>query len=399
MTPRTDCLSHDPAPPGARRARHAAPRSLLPRDALLAAGVTAAAVLGGCRANSAPIVLAAAAPWRTDYALGTRQGIELAVGEINAAGGIDGRPIRIRWSDDSGSASGAEAVARSLIADPAVLAVIGHINSAAQLAAAPLYDGHLTALSSQATSPDLTGLSSWVFRDVPSDSANGATLAAFTARLGAQHAAVVYENDVYGRGLARAFRQQFRGTLVANVPIDATARSYEPYVAYVKARHPEAVFVAGLGTSGIGILREAKRQGLAAAFLGGDGWTSVAADTVASEGAYVGTPFLTSDPRPEVRRFVAAFQAHYRVAPGEDGALAYDATRVLADAIARGARTRAEVREYLAALTRTNPYHGVTGPLYFLPTGDPGERAFLMSRIHRGEFTPASLATPSAPAN
>jgi branched-chain amino acid transport system substrate-binding protein len=358
--------------------------------AMRAAMVAAVVAAAGCRSDTTPIVFAAAAPWREDYSSGTRQGIELAVDEINAAGGIGGRPLRIRWADDGGTASGAVTVAGALVADPSVLAVIGHINSSAQLAAAALYDGHLTAISPQATSPDLTGASHWVFRDLPSDSTNGATLAQFAAHLGARRAAVLYENDVYGRGLATAFRRHFSGTVVAIEPIDGNARTYEPYVTYLKRLRPDAVFVAGLGTSGTAILREAKRQGLTAAFLGGDGWTSVAADTVSSEGVYVATPFLSADPRPVVRRFDAMFSARYHFLPEEDMALAYDATRVLADAVRHGARRRPEVRAYLAGLTAEHPFQGVTGPLYFLPSGDPAGRQFVMSRIHGGAFLPAT---------
>lgn len=343
-------------------------------------------ICAGCQSEATPVVFAAAAPWRESYSLGTRQGIELAVSEINAAGGIAGQPLRIRWCDDGGSASGAVSVAQSVVADPNVVAVIGHINSGAQLAAASVYDGHLVAISPQATSPDLTGLSRWLFRDLPSDSTNGATLARFAGHLGAHRAAVLYENDAYGRGLARAFRRHFIGTVLISDPIDAAASSYEPYVTYLKAMRPDAVFVAGLGPSGLGILREAKRQGLSAPFLGGDGWTGVADDTIAGEGAYVATPFLSSGQLPEVRRFDAAFQARFHIMPEEDMALAYDATQVLAAAVAHGGRDRTHVRAYLASLTAQHPFLGVTGPLYFLPDGDPGGRQFIMSRVHKGGF-------------
>src|SRR5579872_2726086 len=127
--------------------------------ALLAAAIVACV---GCGPGGREVVLAAAAPWHDPVALGTRQGIELAVDELNAAGGAGGHPVTIRWSDDSGTGTHAAVVAESLI---------GHITSGAQVAAAHVYDGRLVALSSQATSPDLSGLSRWIYRVVSSDAA------------------------------------------------------------------------------------------------------------------------------------------------------------------------------------------------------------------------------------
>src|SRR5579859_967322 len=110
----------------------------------------AAAILAcaACGLGDRQVVLAAAAPWHDPVALGTSQGIELAVDEINAAGGAGGRRVAIRWSDDSGTGTHAAVVAESLIADRSVVAVIGHINSGAQVAAAHVYDGRLVAVSS-----------------------------------------------------------------------------------------------------------------------------------------------------------------------------------------------------------------------------------------------------------
>jgi len=341
-----------------------------------------------CVSGDRSIVFAAAAPWHDPVALGTRQGIELAVDEINAAGGAGGRPLAIRWTDDSGTGTHAAVIAESLVADRSVLAVIGHINSGAQVAAAHVYDGRLVALSSQATSPDLSGLSHWLYRVVSSDAANGVGLAQFAGTLGASRAAVLYENDSYGRGLAGAFEHAFKGTVVASEPIAAAASSYEPYVTYLRQRAPDVVFVAGLETSGLAVLREAKRQHLVVPFLGGDGWTGLADDAAVGEGAYVGTPFVATDTRPEVVRFVNAFVARYHVRPDEDGALAYDATRLLAAAVTARGADRRNIRAYLAALTQSRPFAGITGPIAFDSLGDPAGREFVMTRMHAGAFVP-----------
>jgi branched-chain amino acid transport system substrate-binding protein len=343
----------------------------------------------GCTHDAGPIVLAAAAPWHLDYTRGTRQGIELAVAELNAVGGVRGRPLEIRWADDGASARDAVTAAQLLVADPRVLGVIGHMNSDAMLGAARIYDGHLVAVSPAATTPDLTGISPWIFRVITSDSVNGATLARFATRgIKARQAAVLYQNDAYGRGLAGAFRAQFAGTISLSAPIDGdvTAGAYEPYVAMLGRLHPDVVFVAGLAASGAAILHEARRQHLRATFIGGDGWTGINADTADAEDVYVATPFVNSDARAAVRQFVTAFQARYHTMPEEDAALAYDATRMFAAAIASAGPQRAAVREYLAALDASHAFAGVTGAYYFLRTGDPADHPFVIARVHRGEL-------------
>ena len=347
-----------------------------------------------CRRDLGPVVFAAASPWHLDYALGTRQGIELAVDEINAAGGIRGRPLQIRWCDDSGSGAGAVAVAESVVADTRVLAVIGHMNSDAMLAAARIYDHRVTAISPAATTPDLSGLSHWVFRVITSDSANGAAVARFAVQtLGAHRAAVLFENDAYGRGLARAFRHAFAGTIVASDPIAADAATYEPYITYLRTLHPDVVFVAGLAPSGLGVLRDAKRQRMPGAFVGGDGWIGINSDTVTAEGAYIATPFTRSEPRPEVRQFTAAFETRFHAEPEEDAALAYDATQLFAAAVTAAGPSRDAVRRYLTALDATHPFTGVTGRHYFLPTGDPAGRSVIVARVRHGTLTIDSSAS------
>ena len=359
--------------------------SLAARRTLLGLALVAAAA--SCQrfgAASGPVVFGAAGPWTQGYGAMNKRGMELAVAELNAAGGIGGRMLELRERDDEGSGARAAAIAQEFVADPAIVAVVGHVNSGAMVAAARIYDGQLAALATTATTPDLTGISPWVFRTISSDSTNGLDIARFAKRLGRRRAAILYENNSYGRGLTESFRRNFAGEIVSVDPIAEDARDFEPYVSYFRKRAPDVVFVAGTERSGIAILREARRQKLAADFIGGDGWTGVVADTAASEGAYVGAPFTAADPRPEARRFVDAFRARYGQEPDGNAALAYDATMVLARAVVERGTDRAAVREYLATLGERGGHAGVTGTLRFLPSGDPQGRGVVMTRVHGG---------------
>jgi branched-chain amino acid transport system substrate-binding protein len=342
-----------------------------------------------CQQNSTGYTIAAAGPWKEGYGQMNRLGIELAVAEINASGGIDGHRLDVIYRDDKGDGETAAKIAHEFVANMNISAVVGHVNSGAMVAAAKIYDGQLAAIATTATSPDLTGVSPWVFRVISSDSANGIDLARFAARLGAQRAAILYENNVYGRGLTDAFRRNFPGEIVSIDPItDAGEQDFEPFVSYYKRTAPEIIFVAGTEASGMTLLREAKRQALNAKFLGGDGWTGIIADTNAAEGAFVGAPFTEADTRSEVRRFVQAFVAKNDRVPDGNAALAYDATMVIARAMAKQGASRARVRDYLANLHARSSLPGVTGPIAFLPNGDPVGRRFVMTRVHRGALVP-----------
>jgi branched-chain amino acid transport system substrate-binding protein len=336
--------------------------------------------------------LGAAGPWQEGYGIQNKLGVELAANEINAAGGINGHHLNIIERDDKADGMAAASIASEFVATPAISAVVGHVNSGGMLSAARVYDGALAAVATSATSPDLTGISPWAFRVISSDSLNGIALANFASGFSgtggaAPVAAVLYENNTYGRGLADSFKRAFKGTILSIDPIDADLKNAEPYVSYLKLRQPQIVFIAGRVPSGSAILREAKRQGFQPAFIGGDGWQGIAPDTAISEGVYIGMSFTPEDTTAAARAFVSSFQNHYHLVPDAHAALAYDATKLLAEALrARGPDRRA-IRDYLAGLTPETAYSGLTGRIWFEKTGDPVGIRFKVLRVHNGLLT------------
>lgn len=341
-------------------------------------------------AEPTTVTIGAAGPWTERYGQMNHRGIELAVAEVNATGVIPGRTLRVAARDDHGSGADAVAIAQRFVEDPAIVAVVGHVNSGAMVAAAKVYHGHLPAVATTASSPDLSGVSPWVFRVISSDSVNGADLARFAGRLGRRRAAVLYENNSYGRGLADAFVRAFEGEVVSSDPIDAAATDFEPFVAhYARFARPDIVFVAGTERSGLQVMREVRRQRFAADFLGGDGWTGMVADGAVAEGVYVGAPFAASDPRPEAQRFVAEFTRRYGVVPDGNAALAYDATMLVARSIARAGASRERVRDDLATAGAKHPFTGATGAIRFRANGDRDGRGFVMTRVRGGALVVA----------
>ncbi len=341
--------------------------------------LTAACSPGG-KSGGAPYTIGAAGPWQLSHGRNTRLGIELALKEINDAGGINGHKLQVKEADDRADGSVAAQVAKKFVDDKSISAVVGHVTSGAMVAAAQVYDGQLAAVATSASSPDLTGISKWTFRIISSDSANGADIAKFASRTGHKRAAILYENDNYGRGLADAFRKNFSGEIIDIDPIRADAANHEVYISYFKLKQPDVVFVAGVIGSALPMLAEAKKQGLKADFIGGDGWTPIVERPEISEGAYVGAPFAPNDPRPEAQKFVAAYKAAYKSAePDGNAALAYDATKIIAASLAAVGPDRERIRDWLANLSL--PFAGATGPIRFLPTGDPAGKSITMTRV------------------
>jgi branched-chain amino acid transport system substrate-binding protein len=346
--------------------------------------------LSACAGSKSPYIVGAVGPWKQGYGLQNLQGVQLAVEEINKAGGINGHVLRVIERDDEGDGTKAARIAQDFVATPSISAVIGHVNSSGMLAAAPVYDGQLAAVATSATSPDLTGISSWVFRIISSDSLNGIALANFASKFGQRgptSVAVLYENNTYGRGLADSFRRSFHGEILSLDPINADLPTAEPYIAYLKTRKPKIVFVAGRVASGLKILQEAKRQGFNPIFVGGDGWQGILADTATSEGTYIGMSFTPEDPSPAARAFVVSFKKKFNAIPDAHAALAYDATRLVAEALKEKGPDRRAIRDYLRSLNRETAYPGLTGPAYFEDTGDPVGMRFRVLRAHEGELT------------
>jgi branched-chain amino acid transport system substrate-binding protein len=214
---------------------------------------------------------------------------------------------------------------------------------------------------------------------------NGLEIARFAMRLGRRRAAVLYENNAYGRGLTDSFQRGFKGEIISADPIaEGPRQDFEPYVTYFKRQTPELIFVAGTGESGVAFLREARRQGLSADLVGADGWSVLTSDTANAEGVFVGAPFSAEDSRPEARRFVRSFETRYGTTPDGNAALAYDATMVIAEAVQRAGADRGHVRDFLAGLAGRGGFKGATGVIRFNDDGDPIGKSIVMTRIRRG---------------
>lgn len=363
-----------------------------------AAHVLLALSLAACGGGGAePYVLGLAAPLERTFGENSRMGAELAVREINAAGGVGGRQLALRPVDDRAEEIVAITAAESLYEDEAVLAVVGHASSGPLAAASPIYNRGLAAVGTSATSTRIGELGEWIFRIASSDSANAAQLAGAAARLSGR-VAILYANDDYGRSLARAFQRALEGSgaaLVGTYPYLEEMEDFGPYVRVLQARRAEVVLIAGLEVGAATLIEQAHAAGWRPRFIGGDGLETLVEMGPRFDGTLVGVLYHPQM-SPDAERFARAFREAYGREPDSSAATSYDAVRLLARALSEGRTTRREIREYLAGVGRPGGsavFQGVAGEVRFDENGDPLDKPVALVRIEDGRFVLAEAAS------
>ncbi|MET0553733.1 MAG: ABC transporter substrate-binding protein [Vicinamibacteria bacterium] len=358
------------------------------------------------RKGSGELVLAAVWPWQLRKEIRYGEGLQMAVDEANAAGGVNGRPLRIARYDDEETIDRSRVVAQEIAADPEVVAVIGHLQSYTTVEAATVYDqAGLVLVAPTATDPELTSRGyRRVFRATFTDSSVGRQLAEFVAARQLKRVAVCYIRNNYGRNVANEFESralQLGLSIVARSSYDSSAqaseRTFQQTLLEWKPIELDAIVIAGEVPAAAILVSEARKAGIQALIIGGDAMSSpglMAVAGQAAEGVMVASFFHAQEPRPEIPEFTAAFTKKYGVPPDAGSALGYDCVRLLVHAMRRaGSAVPDDVAREVHALTG---WKGVTGTFSFDERGDIPGKSVVMSTVRDGAFT--YLTTLTAPA-
>jgi branched-chain amino acid transport system substrate-binding protein len=348
------------------------------------------------RKASGDVVVGVAWPWEARKGIRYGEGLDMAVEEINAAGGVNGRRLRLVRVDDKESVDEGRIVAQRLSADPEVVAVIGHLQSYVSVPAAAIYDlGGLVMLSPAATDPELTAQGyKRVFRATFTDKTVGRRMAEFAGGRGHRRVAIYYIRNIYGRGLANAFEERANDlgmSVVARQSYDqseqASERTFEATLREWGALDLDAIFLAGEVPSAATFVAAARRQGITAPIIGGDALNSPALLSVAgeaAEGTIVASVFHPDEPRPAVQRFTEAFRKRFGAAPDAGSALGYDAVRLLAHAMTQAKSTVPD--EVARSLHAVRGWQGVTGAFSFDDAGDLVDKPVVKMVVRGGKF-------------
>ncbi len=326
------------------------------------------------------------------FGTSSHEGTQLAIDEINKAGGVLGKQIELLTEDNQSKAGEPANIVNKLISRDGVVAILGEVASSRSLEAAPIAQAaKIPMISPASTNPKVTEVGDYIFRVCFIDPFQGTVMANFaTKTLNAKKIAVLTDaKSDYSKGLAKYFKEQFvknGGVIVSELDYNGSDKDFKAQLTTIKGAAPDAVFLPGYYADVALIALQSKEIGLSIPLFGGDGWESdnllqVGGDAV--EGHYFSTHCSPDDASPKMTAFVAAYKAKYKKTPDAMAALGYDSAYVLAEAIARAGTTDGpQLRDAIAA---TKDFDGVTGKFSLDAKRDALKSAAIL-QIKDGKF-------------
>jgi branched-chain amino acid transport system substrate-binding protein len=345
-----------------------------------------------------------------EMGLDIQQGAEVALEEFNAAGGVEGWNVEFVVEDDRCSPDDGTLVANRIVADPQVVAVVGHVCSGATIAGSDLYEeARIPMVSPSATATLVTARGLDVMNRVAFSDGNQGTVDAnyLYKVLGVRSLAIINDNDAYGLGLAEVVRDTFTdlgGEVVSFEGINVDDQDYRPVLTLVAAEEPEAIFFGGYKEQAILLIAQMQEVGLEdAIFFTDDGvyaqaFIDGAGD--ASEGAYASFVEEAEVNAERNEEFDATYEEMFNVAPDDQGpfhAHAYDSAMIIFNALKEVATVDDDGnlvidREALIAAVRgTTDYEGLTGTLTCDENGDCGAGTIGINQVVDGEWAPVEV--------
>ncbi len=301
----------------------------------------------------------------------TSNGIRLAIKEFNAAGGLGGRMIELKEYDTKGDANEATLAVTRLVKSDKVAAVLGEVASKLSLAGGPVcQEAGVPMISPSSTNPSVTAIGDMVFRVCFIDPFQGFAGAKFAiADLKAKNAAVLIDQgQAYAVGLADEFKSNFAklgGKIVTEQKYTGGAQDFTAQLTTIRSAKPDVIYIPGYYTDVGNIALQARKLGITAPLLGGDGWDSselakIAKDAI--EGCFYTNHYAPDQKDARVQEFIKKYQAEYKGAtPDGLAALGYDAAKILFDAMKRAKSL--DGRDLRNAIADTKKFPGVTGEI------------------------------------
>jgi branched-chain amino acid transport system substrate-binding protein len=345
--------------------------------------LTLAAIWGVCLlctvASAAEIKIGVAAALTgnaAQYGLPIRKGFELAAGEINGNGGINGIPVKLVIEDEQGKKEEAINVFKKLIFQDRVLMLFGPTLSNSAQASNPVAQGaKLVVFGTSNTADGITSIGDYVFRNsVTERDILPFTLKTAAQKTGLKRVAVLYGNDdIFTKSGYDNFKKVLEELKIPVTTTETFAKGdvgFKPQLTKIKSTNPEAIVLSALVAEGAPIMVQARQLGISLPFIGGNGMNSPRVFELAkdsSDNLWVGSPWSVENPAPENKRFIAAYQKAYRSMPDQFAAQAYDAMYIAAQALKKVGLTgkletdRKALRDALPATEWT----GATGPFKF----------------------------------
>lgn len=296
------------------------------------------------------------------------RGIEMAIDEINKAGGIKGKMIKHINYDNKSDDNETLSVVKRLINQDGVVALIGEITSGrSKIGAGIAQENKVPMITPSATNPDVTKVGNFIFRACFIDPFQGQVMAKFMINnLKMKKAAILRDvKSDYSVGLAEVFKAEVAkngGQIVDDIAYQEGDVDFKSQLTSIKAKKPDAIFVPGYYNEVALIAKQAKELGMSQVMLGGDGWSSPKLYEIAKEainGHYFSNHYTTESTDPKTIEFVKNFKAKYNEDADVMAALAYDATYMMAEAMKNAPEITSD--NIRIALSQIKDFKGVTG--------------------------------------
>lgn len=323
----------------------------------------------------------------------------MTVDQINREGGVLGKQLELIVLDNASTPIGARKAALKAI-ELGVVGVIGAHWSSHSMGMAPaLQKAGIPMISPASTHPELTEGKDYVFRACFVDDVQGEAMARFAVRDLGLKTVVILRNvdEAYSTKLADYFLYafiRFGGTVLYDAYYRGKATDFSEAISEIKELQPDAVYIPGYSRDTALFMKQARKQGVKAVFLGGDGWEileRLVADAV--EGSYQtvhwhpDVPYPTSEKVKELYKDTHGFDLKYLSAP-----LAYDAVKLLAAAIEEaGQADPARIRDALASM---QDFAGATGTWSFDERGNPIGKKVIIATYRAGAIELFGMVEP-----
>ena len=346
-----------------------------------------AAGAGGCK-KSTDIPVGVNLPLSDSlsaYGKATLEGIQWRAKQINDAGGIHGRKIRLEVQDNRGKDTDTRSAFKKFTDVDGVVAVLGPITSTRSLAAKMDAQQAKTAMITPTATNDLvTANSSYVFRACYNDSFQGREVARYAYETGVRKAAVMIDRGSdYSKGVSASFTKAFEGAggkVVAEESYQGADKDFGAQLVRIKNAGAETIFLPAYPPNVQDIIRQAKVVGFPGRLCGSDGWdnSTVIEDSGENiEGCFYMAAYWPGEDRKMVRDFVQDMTAATGRTPGSFEALGYDAMLLLGQALQKGLR-REDVPDAMRSL---KDVEAVTGTISITPGGDAVKSAVILQVV------------------
>ncbi len=359
--------------------------------------------LSGCLGQAAiPVGFTAELSGKqSDLGVNVRNGVEMAVDEINAAGGISGRKIKLLIEDDLGTVEGAQAAQNRLI-DAGATAILGHFTSSQTITGFAVAEARGTLLlSATASTALLSGKQDLFFRTVVSTDLIGHGAAQYLRQVkNFTRAAVIFDhdNDSYSTPMIAAFREQFTaldGQVLNETGFSSSSSpDFQPLIKQLQELDPEVLLIVASPLDTAMIAQTIQMEGwspakFAASWAQGEGLIQNGGNAV--EGLEIIIGFDINDPSPALKTFNKAYEKRYGRKPAFTAMEGYETMQMLATALKETSGKSAGLQE---ALLELKDFSGLTGPIQMDKYGD-AIRPLYIQRVNGHKFETIQSFAPA----